>query len=156
MYIIYSLSSFIFEALTCIKVRNIYKDIFESWRRLMKSVEEIMNRGESVLIIGDLNMSVGNDELGLVGNHAKISYGGNLLRETLAEGKLVLLNNLAEGGPFTWLDPANPKNKSCMDLAICSVDLLPYVKGVVIDCDTKVTPKRVVSRGEGMQIQNLL
>ena len=68
-----------------------------------------MSRGESVLIIGDLNRSVGNDELGGKGKNPKISYGGKLLRETLVEGKLVLLNNLAEGGPFTWVDPAKQR-----------------------------------------------
>ena len=126
-------------------------EIFESWRRLMKSVDEIMSRGESVLMIGDFNRSIGNDELGVPGNHAKVSYGGKLVRETLAEGRLVLLNSMAEGGPFTWVDPANSENMSCLDLVMCSVDLLPFVKRMLIDSERKVTPKRVVSRNKGMK-----
>ena len=38
----------------------------------MKSIDEIMGRGESVLMIGDHNRSIGNDDLGVEGNHAKI------------------------------------------------------------------------------------
>ena len=126
-------------------------EIFESWRRLMKSVDEIFSRGESVLLLGDFNRSIGNDELGVPGNHPKVSYGGKLVRETLAEGRLVLLNSMAEGGPFTWVNPANSENKSCLDLAMCSVDLLPFVKGMLIDCERKVTPKRVVSSKKGIK-----
>ena len=44
------------------------------------------------------------------------------MRDMLAGGKFVLLNTIAEGGPFTWLDPANQGNKSCLDLA------WPYVQ----------------------------
>ena len=85
----------------------------------MRKVDAIMIRGESVLIIGDLNRSIGSDEHGVKGNHDKVSYGGELVRGTLAEGKLILLNNMAEGGPFTWVDLANPENKSC--LVLCDV-----------------------------------
>ena len=60
-------------------------EIFEGWRRLMKIVDDILSRGESVLILGDLNRSIGNDEFGVEGNHAKVSYGGQLVREALAE-----------------------------------------------------------------------
>ena len=34
---------------------------------------------------------------------------------------------------------------------MCSVDPLPFVKGMLIDCERKVTPKQVVSGKNGMK-----
>ena len=54
-----------------------------------------------MIIIGDCNKHVGNDEYGIKGNHDKISRGGKLIRELLATKEYVLVNNTekAVGGP---------------------------------------------------------
>ena len=60
--------------------------------------------------MGDMNSHVGNDELGIKGNHEKVSYGGSLIRDMLKEGNYKLLNSLdlVEGGPWTWFDRSDP------------------------------------------------
>ena len=49
---------------------------------------------------------------------------------------------MAQGGPWTREDPANPDKKSCLDLAIISKGLLPFVKKLVIDKAEKFSPIR--------------
>ena len=51
-------------------------EITESWFRLCKDLEEIETKGETLLIIGDLNRAMGSDQGGVTGNHEKVSYGG--------------------------------------------------------------------------------
>ena len=52
-------------------------ETLESWRRLKKDVDKIISGGESVLNLGDLNYIISIDELGVAGNHTRVSYGGN-------------------------------------------------------------------------------
>ena len=53
-------------------------------------INRIEQRNELLLLIEDMNKHVGNDELGVVGNHSKISSGGELIRgiEEQAQGML--------------------------------------------------------------------
>ena len=83
--------------------------ILESWGRIKKELALIEARGEAVLILGDLNRAVGAGELGVAGNKPGISYGGKLVRDLVASGEYVIVNNLAlaEGGPWTREDPAD-------------------------------------------------
>ena len=119
-------------------------DILDGWSRLVKDIEEITSRGEAFLIMGDLNRAVGSDELGAHGNHDRVSYGGKLVRELVKEKNCVILNNMAEGGPWTWIQRGKEANKSCLDLAICSPNLVPFVKVVLIDKAKQFTPRRVI------------
>ena len=123
-------------------------EIERSWLRLMKDVSEIEDRNEALLIIGDMNRKVGNDEYGVKGNKDKISYGGQLIRNMIKERQYVLINNLdlAVGGPWTWVDRQDSNRKSCLDLGIMSVSLLPFLTKVEIDVEKKITPRRVLKR----------
>ena len=118
--------------------------ILESWRKIRKELSLIESRGEAALLIGDLNRSVGADELGIKGNKVKVSYGGQLLRDLMEEENYVLLNNLelATGGPWTREDPATG-GKSALDLAIASPNLLPYVRAVMVDRERTFSAARV-------------
>ena len=49
------------------------------WQRIMEQVRKVESKHELVVIIGDLNKHVGNDELGVKHNHPKISNGGELV-----------------------------------------------------------------------------
>ena len=91
-----------------------------------------------MIIIGDLNKSVGNDELGITGGHDKITRGGEYVRALLETCKYVLLNNkeVCEGGPYTRFDPAHPdddEKKSSLDLVIISRALLPHATKLLVD-----------------------
>ena len=103
-----------------------------------------------MLLIGDLNKHVGADEEGIEGNNVRISYGGELLRKFLSERNFSMLNRLAltKGGPFTRVDPADPSKKSCLDYALVSSELLPFIDEVIIDSQKTFTPKRIINNGK--------
>ena len=58
----------------------------------------------------------------------------------------MILNNLAQGGPWTWNQRGKDSVKSCLDLAIASKNLLPFVKCMLIDKKCNFTPRRIVWR----------
>ena len=105
------------------------ENILEGWNRLLQDLRDIETRGESVLIMGDMNRGVGAGEFGVKGNKHHVTYGGQLVRDLLSTNKYILLNGLsiAEGGPWTWVDRSNSEVKSCLDLGIVSAGLLPFV-----------------------------
>ena len=123
-------------------------EIEKSWLRLMEDVKDIENRNEAVLIIGDLNRAIGNDEYGVQGNKSKTSFGGRLIRDLIKNQLYIVINNLdiTKGGPWTWVDRQDNKIKSCLDIGIMSVSLQPYLTKVIVDTDRKFTPKRVITR----------
>ena len=58
----------------------------------------------------------------------------------------IILNNMAEGGPWTWVQRGKEHIKICLHLAICSQNLHPFVKIVRIDENREFTPLRVIWR----------
>ena len=128
--------------------RTVDSEIEKAWLRLMKHINEIEMRNEAVIIIGDMNRAIGTGQYGIKGNKSTVSFGGNLIRNILKDGKYVLLNNLdiVKGGPWTWTDRRDKNRKSCLDLAIMSSCLLPYLDRVEIDKDRNYTPRRVIKR----------
>ena len=121
------------------------ENVLEGWNRLLYDMKEIENRGEGVILIGDMNRAIGAGKLGVEGNKQHISYGGQLIRDLLATNKYVLLNSqpMAEGGVWTWVDRSNPSVKSCLDLGIVSAGLLPFVTTFRVDSTRAFTPMRV-------------
>ena len=122
-------------------------EIEKSWLRLLEDIKDIEDRNEAVLIIGDMNKAVGNDEWGVRGNKENISNGGQLIRNLLKTEMYILINNLdiVQGGPWTWIDRQDSTRKSCLDLMIISVSLVPFISKVIVDIDRKFTPRRVIS-----------
>ena len=82
-----------------------------------------------------------------------MSYGGGLIRDLISTGKYFLLNNLdlARGGPWTRVCPATG-SQSCLDLAIGSTNLLPYVRMVTIDSEQKYAPRRAIKKKGGVGV----
>ena len=125
-------------------------EVLESWTRLKKEISEIKERQEGMVLIGDHNRAIGNDGLGVEGNHPDVSYGGRLLRELLEEkeqeNEYYLLNasELAEGGPWTWFSRADSKVLSCIDLVIISANLLPFFSKLLVDSKQEFCAKKVV------------
>ena len=104
----------------------------------MEVIYNVLAKGESLVVMGDLNRHIGYDQPGVNGNHDKISFGGSLVRDLIDTGDVILVNNSekAEGGPFTRKDPSDPnddKKKSCLDLVLISKDLFRYVNKLFID-----------------------
>ena len=67
--------------------------VVEKWNRIRKDLDRIKMKGEFCLIVGDFNKKVGNDDLGVEGNHPEISFGGKLVRNLLGSGQYILVNN---------------------------------------------------------------
>ena len=105
----------------------------DRWYRIVTELKKIEFKGEFAMLIGDMNKHVGDI---IKGNHTKISFGGQLIRELLKTKKYVLLNstNKVKGGPFTRYNPAAPEDddsKSCLDLIIISKELLKYPRKTI-------------------------
>ena len=118
----------------------------------MQEVSKIEARGESLVLIGDMNKHIvlhneGKDE----NKNVKEDHGGKLLREFVEGGDYVILNDTdkSSGGPYTRYspeDPNNEKKKSTLDLVVVSKNLYEYVEKIVIDKDLKITPYRAISK----------
>ena len=55
------------------------EEIIGNWERLKRDLWEIQSRNESTIVIGDLNLAIGADRLGVKGNKTKISKGGKMI-----------------------------------------------------------------------------
>ena len=102
-----------------------------------------------ILIMGDMNRTIRSGQYGVKGNKEQISTRGELIREQLIKtGEYVLTNNLplAVGGPFPWVHPGKERVKSCLDLALASANLTPFVKTMLIDKEKNFTPRRMIRR----------
>ena len=99
--------------------RSTKESIKRSWLCLYDDIKTIAERGENVMIIGDLNRAVGNDELGIIGNNRKVFKGGEFLRELIKTGDFTILNNLdkSDKGSWTWIDRKGNNTKSCLYIA---------------------------------------
>ena len=112
---------------------------------------------EGLVCIGDYNRAIGNDYLGVAGNHCPVSFGGELVRELLEDDNYVLLNNstVTEGGPWTWESRADKSIKSCLDLCIMSANLVSFATKMIVDSQQMYCPKKVMmTRGRTKVIRS--
>ena len=124
------------------------KEILENWLRLRKDIDLILKRKEGVVLIGDFNVALGNDDQGIKGNKERVSYGGHLIREMLKEKEIILVNSLemVEGGPWTWESRSDPTKKSCLDLVMVSENLVSYISSLLVDTKRDYAPFRVAKK----------
>ena len=102
------------------------------------------DRGEDVVIAGDLNLKVGNKKSGLVGNDEAISKGGNILLEALEEAEIEICNSLHAGGPGRTHMDATSKTERVLDLVMSnSKDKFGWLG---VDEKLDYTPYRVRTR----------
>ena len=119
----------------------------------MKDIEEVEDRNEAIILIGDMNRAIGNGDSGVKGNNNKISAGGLLIRNMIRERQYVIVNNLdiVQGGPWTRVDRQDSRRKSVLDLCIISTSLLPYITRMEVDTEQKFTPRRVTKTKKGIK-----
>ena len=103
-------------------------------------ISKVVSMNELLIIIGDLNKKVGD---AVVGNHVKISFGGQMVRNLLEDGKYKLVKNSPRvvGGPWTGVDPSDATNKSVLSLIIVSSDLVKYIDKLEVYKERAFTPK---------------
>ena len=131
--------------------RESKSNIEARWQRLLELIRKFEVLQETLILIGDFNKHIGEGEQGVRGNHSKVSFGGQLLRSLLETEDYVCANNLdiAVGGPFTRFDPSDPQNQSkmsCLDLAIISKKLVPYLKSLKVDAEQVFAPFRTINK----------
>ena len=82
------------------ETRSSKAKILEKWGIILDAINSVLCKGESLIIMGDLNKHVVSDN--------KVSYGGSLVRDLVQRGDLILVNNSEKttGGPFTRYDPS--------------------------------------------------
>ena len=102
------------------------EDIESKWAKLTNKVEEILERGEAVSILGDFNRPL------FTTNPSK---GTKLLLEYLKEGKMKLLNSNIP----TRTDPVTKKG-SVLDLCLVSQNVSKCVQNFVVDVKQEMTP----------------
>ena len=113
----------------------------------MKEIKNIENKGELLVLIGDMNSHVGNLVKG--NEKDKISQGGHQVKDLIeSDYSLINASEKVVGGPFTRYDPADPKTeekKSVLSLCIVSDALFSYVDSLVVDSKMEFTPYRVIA-----------
>ena len=105
-------------------------------------IHEFQQKGFDVIVSGDLNLHIGD---AVRGNDPAVSKGGKFLIDLLKQLGLEILNNKAEGDPFTHYDVSSG-NKRVLDLIISNAG--DKHEKVEIDNEKLITPYRIrVSQG---------
>ena len=124
------------------------QEILGNWIRLKKDLDNIRDREEGCILIGDWNRALGDGETGVKGNNPKFSYGGQLMKQLFQEEEYFLLNGsqLAQGGPWTWVSRADPKIRSCINLVAVSPNLKKYISSLEVDSSRNFAPCKVAMK----------
>ena len=136
-----------------VESRTSPEKVLEGWSQILKELSNMEASQEAILMIDDWNRAVGDGELGVKGNKSQVSYGGGLIRDLVSTGNFFIMINiqfgLARGGPWTRVCPGTG-SLSCLDLAIGSSNLLPYVRMVQIDSDRRANKIDDIAADEGL------
>ena len=124
---------------------NCKRDVSEQeWNEVVAQFRLGKARGDLVICTGDLNRKVGDI---IPGNKAVVDYGGQLVRNEVELGEMVLVNakvDLVSGGPMTWVRPGQVGlQQSALDLWLVCLDTAPLVTSLEIDDNNRITPFRV-------------
>lgn len=115
--------------------KDMLKEEIEAFYWIIQGILEKIPDCEALIIIGDLNVKIGNDIYGINGNHCEVSKGGKILREFIVNNNLTLINNenICDG---TWTR-VNKKGvnieKSILDYVITNYTGLEIIKKMKID-----------------------
>ena len=96
------------------------------WGKLTCKIDSIIQKGEAVALIGDMNRPLFNTNM---------SKGTKLLHEYLEEGTLRLINTNIP----TRIDPGTKKG-SVLDLCLTSINIDKCITGFEIDTNCTMTP----------------
>ena len=107
----------------------------EIYRIIENEILDAQQKGDSIMILGDLNCKVGNT---ISGNNTEITKGGKLLLKMMQKFKLKMLN-AEEGCEGLWTRIEGPK-KSVLDYILVFEDDLKLVNNMEIDEAKDITP----------------
>jgi exonuclease III len=126
---------------------NISKqDISGFVRELEKDLVEIHQEYKHIMIVGDFNAHVGNDEEGIEGNAEKIGTNGKEYRRFIKERQLVLCNNTMKcKGKWTR---NSKESDSILDLTLATEEALEKMNSMEIDEDGRLSIESKKARAD--------
>ena len=116
-----------------VESRSTVDEVDKIFQLYTSKVNEILEKGESVICIGDHNKPLQNE---------KDSHGTKLLKQWLSDETMNLLNDPSIS---TRIDPASGKG-STLDLAMVSSNIAQNVRSFEVDVDKVMTPFSMTKR----------
>ena len=110
-----------------VEARTTTAKTLETWTKLKVIANDILERGEALILVGDMNRPVDRE---------KQSYGTKLLNSLLEEATLELINDLKTP---TRIDPATNMG-SVLDLCLISKNISKATKPLKVDTERLITP----------------
>ena len=123
-------------------------DIDEWYYSLEKEISNHIE--EKVIILGDFNAHIGNDEDGIQGNIEKINQNGKALRSLIERRSLFIINGTNKcTGKWTREDPNG--GKSIIDYVIANENAVDNIENMKIDDDHEFKISRFLKTRKGSQ-----
>ena len=114
--------------------RSTKKDSENEFNQIPTYSRNCINSNTYVLILGDFNGKIGNDEEGIVNDDRIISRNGFLLRDMIKMQHLQLINCLTCCvGKWTRVNTCNNNEKFIIDYGLCNSKLASMISKVIID-----------------------
>lgn len=100
--------------------------------RLLNHIAWCQVHKYEIIIIGDFNAHIGNDDEGIIRNNPEINNNGIIVREFIKNSNLQLINNsINTVGTWTWGVQRNNTAPQILDLLLCSQSV--YIYKCIID-----------------------
>ena len=130
--------------------------IFSCYENITVQTERAVLAGDSVFLVGDFNAKLGRSIIPK--DSYDMSDNGQSLYKMITCNNLTVLNALDTcSGTFTRIKNKNPDEKSAIDYAITSNDLVLFLKSMVIDESKTFTPwRKLNTKGVLLTIMHFL
>ena len=112
------------------ETRHTDDEIDEWFFKLESTISKLTS--EPILIIGDMNAHMGNDENGIAGNHGEINKNGKWWRDIIERREITLIND-TELSTGKWTRNSLTGKKSILDLVLCNEQMCSSVRKMCID-----------------------
>ena len=110
------------------------KELEEEYEVIEKSITNYTEKNNKIILVGDFNGKVGNDENGITNGETSITTNGKRIRSMVRTLNLGILNRHAKfEEKWTRVNTKNSNEKSIIDYAICSKTLSKDFIKVLID-----------------------
>ena len=99
---------------------------------LLQHISKYLQSDNHLLLVGDFNVKIGNNEHGIINGEPHISRNSALLRDVIKHFNLEILSNKATEGKWTRINSNNINEKSITDYIICNQKLMKHIAEVII------------------------
>ena len=114
--------------------KHCIKELEEEYEVIEKSISNYTETNNKIILVGDFNGKIGNDENGITNGDISITTNGRRIRSMVRTLNLDILNKHAKcEGKWTRVNTKNSNEKSIIDYAICSKTLSKDIMKVLID-----------------------